>query len=339
MTKKIYIVLGIPRSGTSAIARSLVSLGVNFGNNLQPADSRNPRGFYEDLDVMYTINRGVSRALNYQWLALDTDPQLFDTDKTLHGFKNYAIDLIKQKLANDHSWGFKDPRTTEILPFWQDVFKSLDIEDRYVLVIRHPLAAARSLQKFANVDLIHGLILWIKFFSNALHGTENRKRVVVSYESMLQEPQQQLLRLHEKLAIETPVDMNEVKNYAENFIDKALRHHQNTDDELLNHAASTIVPMCAKLYKFAMSLADDSIVINSDAYKQVWSSISLELQKAQPVYEYIETLRAQNKTLERELRVVQKSFPWKLIYPLRMIDDLFRRHRHRNRRKLAGEYA
>ena len=45
---RVIVVLGMHRSGTSAIARSLELLGVGLGDNLHPAGFDNPKGFWED---------------------------------------------------------------------------------------------------------------------------------------------------------------------------------------------------------------------------------------------------------------------------------------------------
>ena len=70
--KNVYIVLGMSRTGTSAIARSLQALGIELGDKLIAADARNPKGFYEDADVLYKINRGITHAIQHEWLWMDS---------------------------------------------------------------------------------------------------------------------------------------------------------------------------------------------------------------------------------------------------------------------------
>ena len=50
--KTIIVVLGMHRSGTSLITRSLQVLGVDLGEHLIPAISGdNDKGFWEDVDI------------------------------------------------------------------------------------------------------------------------------------------------------------------------------------------------------------------------------------------------------------------------------------------------
>jgi hypothetical protein len=46
------IVTGMHRSGTSLLASFLRAAGINLGENLYPADSANPLGYFEDLDFL-----------------------------------------------------------------------------------------------------------------------------------------------------------------------------------------------------------------------------------------------------------------------------------------------
>jgi len=49
--KRIVVIIGMHRSGTSVIARGLKVLGVTLGDNLMPPGEDNPKGYWEDLDI------------------------------------------------------------------------------------------------------------------------------------------------------------------------------------------------------------------------------------------------------------------------------------------------
>ena len=50
--QRLIVVLGMHRSGTSAITKSLELLGVGLGSELHPAGFDNPKGFWEDRDCL-----------------------------------------------------------------------------------------------------------------------------------------------------------------------------------------------------------------------------------------------------------------------------------------------
>ena len=50
--KKIIVVLGMHRCGTSMITRVFSELGADPGNNLMPPAEDNPEGFWEPVDLV-----------------------------------------------------------------------------------------------------------------------------------------------------------------------------------------------------------------------------------------------------------------------------------------------
>ena len=50
---RAVIVLGMHRSGTSAVTRGLECIGAHLGDDLlPPSEAENPRGFYEDVPLL-----------------------------------------------------------------------------------------------------------------------------------------------------------------------------------------------------------------------------------------------------------------------------------------------
>lgn len=340
MNKQIFMMLGMPRSGTSAITRSLKALGIDLGSKLLPADDRNEKGFYEDGEVLYQINRGVSAVMKYRWMDLSMDDKQIDQIPLLRDYKHYAMGIVCEHLASFASWGFKDPRTLTIFPFWQSVIKAVNAQERYVLVVRHPLAAANSVAKFANTDVKSGLLLWVKFIYHALAATENKMRVVVSYEMMMKNPRLQLERMRNRLDISFIPDEAAVREYADEFLDDKLRHYEFSDQEWISHPDVKVAPLCVKLYDLMTKLAADEIRFDTAAYQSAWDTVKLEWEKTVFLHEYIDSLQKENKELERKIRGIRKSIVWKIFYPLTMAENKLRdwRRRSRERRRLAILY-
>ena len=69
--KTLIVILGMHRSGTSLITRSIEALNVLFTNNLMPpAIDDNPKGFFEDVDIT-EFNDGLLRFCGYSWSHLE----------------------------------------------------------------------------------------------------------------------------------------------------------------------------------------------------------------------------------------------------------------------------
>lgn len=68
------VVLGMHRSGTSAVARALLTLGVNLGRNLMGGSPDNPKGYWENR-VFVKINERLLSSLGLRWHSQQTFQQ------------------------------------------------------------------------------------------------------------------------------------------------------------------------------------------------------------------------------------------------------------------------
>jgi len=120
--KRIIVVLGMHRSGTSVIARSLQLLGVELGNSFMPARSDNVKGFWEDKDIM-ELNLELLQFNGDNWhsLAPVTTEKIANCLNT--EFFGRALELLRGKTEQISIFGIKDPRMARLLFFWQRVFE------------------------------------------------------------------------------------------------------------------------------------------------------------------------------------------------------------------------
>ena len=144
-SKKIIVVLGMHRSGTSALTRGLQTLGVDLGDRLMPPlAENNEKGFWEDLDIN-ALNLEMLDFLNKDWHFL-SPIQLSDVDILCkNGYETRALELLRKKTSNTEIFGFKDPRVTKLLPFWMVVFRKSELDVNYIITLRHPLSVCKYL--------------------------------------------------------------------------------------------------------------------------------------------------------------------------------------------------
>src|ERR1700760_2987954 len=92
---RLIVVLGMHRSGTSAIARGLKALGVSLGDRLLPPDvGINDSGYWEDVDFN-SLNSAMLRALGTDWHHLASLPRNFVEKLVSEGFLLRAVELIR----------------------------------------------------------------------------------------------------------------------------------------------------------------------------------------------------------------------------------------------------
>src|SRR5580704_9217804 len=71
------VVLGMHRSGTSALTGMLHHLGVALGEHLMPATQDNPRGYWEHSDIV-AVHERLMAALGWAWDELRSLPAGFE---------------------------------------------------------------------------------------------------------------------------------------------------------------------------------------------------------------------------------------------------------------------
>jgi len=223
--KRVVVVLGMHRSGTSVLARGLQVLGVELGQNLMPALPANPKGYWEDRDI-YNLNERILAALSRNWRS----PGLIDdsvwNSSALEPFVSEAKQLLDSRFGKFELWGFKDPRTCLLLPFWQPVFRELGLEAGYVISLRNPLSVAGSL--WARDAMVEELsyLLWLQHLVAAFKYTENQRRLVVDYDELLKAPHRQICRIAKALGLPAPISTDAaLLSYASEFLAADLRHH------------------------------------------------------------------------------------------------------------------
>ena len=252
--KKIIVVLGMHRSGTSAITRGLHVLGVQFGDKMMPpVDDDNPKGYWEDIDLN-TLNVEILHAIGSDWRRVGV---IDSSDvKFLHeqGYFLRALELIRAKTGEVALFAFKDPRVAILMPFWKEVFTHCQLDVSYILAVRHPLSVVKSLIKRGDFDSEHCFLLWLTYVMGSLVGSIGTKRVCVDYDRLIRAPEHELSRIAKHLDLK--VNSIELERYKTEFLDEGLRHtFYNLKDLLLDGGCP---PLVKDIYPALIDVASDN---------------------------------------------------------------------------------
>ena len=222
MSGRLIVVLGMHRSGTSAVTRGLQVLGVELGDHLMPpVEGNNPKGFWEDLDIN-ALNIDMLNALSMDWHFL-TPIQINDVELLRkRGYLLHAVDLLRNKTSNTQVFGFKDPRVAKLLPFWKEVFAHCQFDVHYIISLRHPMSVCRSLEKRDGFDFEKSYYLWLGHVVNCFTGTIGEKCSLVDYDHLMDSVEAEMTRLAKELSL--PVDSAQLEKFKSDFIDEELRH-------------------------------------------------------------------------------------------------------------------
>ena len=178
-------VLGMHRSGTSAITSLLEPLGVYLGTaeDLRDDTAGDPHGYWEHRGLK-AVSEDLLHRFGADWHRPPSDVVGWHEDASLDDLRAHARQVVAAHAADHPLWGWKDPRTSITLPFWKPLLPDVG----YLLCLRHPLEAARSLQTRDALPLWHGVRLWLHYTASALIHTAGERRLLLFYEDVVTEP-------------------------------------------------------------------------------------------------------------------------------------------------------
>ncbi len=224
-SSRVVAVLGMHRAGTSLVTRGLKSLGIYLGDDFLDAKPDNPTGYWEDRNIV-GFNSRVLNVFGLQWKSVVLLNDVQWDEPAIEAIRRNAIEYIQAKFVSHPLWGFKDPRTVRLLPFWNSVFQRVGVEDAYVVVIRDPLSVARSLSK-REVDASTSHSLWLLHMVPYLSRIAKKPYVVTDYDLLMEDPSRQLERIASALEIaSTDTTSAEIERFVADFVDPELHHNQ-----------------------------------------------------------------------------------------------------------------
>lgn len=207
---RVIMVLGMHRSGTSALAGSLQEQGVYLGKVFEESP-HNKKGNRENAEIMQ-LNESVLAFSNGSW---DVPPHSITWNNEHVKSRDHIVEGFTD--SGHPLWGFKDPRSLFTLDFWLDGLKAItDIV--FVGTFRHPLAVAKSLMTRNNKPINEGLVLWETYNTRLLEIQKKYPFPLVSFDVEPDEYRKAVIRITNKLGLRYnhPVDSP--------FFETTLRH-------------------------------------------------------------------------------------------------------------------
>jgi hypothetical protein len=305
---RFIVVLGAGRSGTSTITRGLRALGVELGDQLRPGGGKNPLGFFED-EGLLKLNKRVRSALGLRADSVSLiEPHQWQTP-AVQSLAQEARETIRRRFGRYSIAGYKFAGTLRMLPFWQIVFQALDLDVRYVMVVRNPLSVARSR---AQLNPRRGQqeksdLEWLVNVVPHFRAVRERPFIVVDYDLVMADAVTQLERIATTLDLPvTAATTAGIREYANQYLHGNLRHHHFTEEDLINNPQ--VNSLTRDAYRWLRRLATDSVKPESPQLWHEWEQIENALSAQAPLLRYVDQLEA-------DLRRAQRS----IIGPFRLI--------------------
>jgi len=265
------------RSGTSALTRGLQMLGVYLGNDFLSPQPDNPTGYWEDRNIC-ELNERLLAVFGLKWedVALIDDARWNEPE--VEPLRAEAVKYLTAQFVNHPLWGFKDPRTIRLLPFWRSVLDRLEVDECYLVVIRNPRSVALSLSQRQGMDAVTAHLLWLVYVVPYLSAIANRPFIVTDYDMVIADPRNQFERIASGLKIPLN-DTNKagIDQFASNFLDPDLRHSFFNESDF--DTVPDVRPLTREAYLWLRRLAADQIRTDSPGFWSAWEGSRQAVQR------------------------------------------------------------
>ncbi len=228
------LVLGMHRSGTSALTGTVGLLGARLPARQMPPQPDNPNGFFESEKII-AIHERLLAAAGTSWFGFDRIPVEWFGSASAASFCDELAIAVQEDYDDAALFVVKDPRMCRLMPIWRQVLARIGAEPRFIITIRSPLEVARSLEKRNSLPVAHSIILWLRHVLEAERETRGDQRTFVRYEELLREPSRTVQRIGVQLGFD---DLFAIKNSERDiaaFINPAQRHHIAEISEFEHH--------------------------------------------------------------------------------------------------------
>jgi hypothetical protein len=229
--RRLVIVAGVGRSGTSLFTTMLGKAGFHVPQPEVKADSTNPRGFGEPQWVVDFHGRQLRSRRVSVW---DSRPAAWEY--TLEAGEDPAVLaelrawLAVQFVGRD-SVVVKDPRIGWFLPLWEKAAGELGVEVSFASLLRHPAEAVSSAIKWYGdwQTPASRTLSWVNIMLETEYATRSSRRVFLRYDDLLSDWSGELTRAGTALDIPVLSDMPAgVRRGIEEFVDPTLHRSKVT---------------------------------------------------------------------------------------------------------------
>jgi hypothetical protein len=296
--KRLVLVVGVGRSGTSLLAGILGQLGFHIPQPEVQADDTNPKGFGEPRWVVNFHRRLMDRL---RVIVFDARPGAFDKTGAVTGEADTHGELrawLGGELAHADAVVVKDPRVGWFLPLWQRCSDELGAQTTYVTMLRHPaeiLTSARKSYGTWQSDASRAAA-WLNVMLQTEQGTRDHWRVYVRYEDLLDGWHDEIARAGAKLDLPLLSEITDERRAAvDAFVDPGLHRNRVRWDEL--DVPASVRDLCERVWELFQPLAQ----AGTDA-APIFAALDLAHDEYRALYREAEAISQPSVTAVRPRR-------------------------------------
>lgn len=226
------LVLGMHRSGTSALTRVLNLLGAALPKTLMGAGKGNETGHWES-ERLVAYHDTLLAELGSRW----DDWQPLDLSRLTAKRRAEVRAEIAALLAAEYGDAplivVKDPRICRFVPLFLEALDDAGFTTRVVLTIRNPLEVTASLAARDGMRRGQGGLLWLRHVLAAEAATRDVPRAILAYDRLLAEWRRTLQSVTALPDLELPYAADDVADDVALFLTPHQRHYVHSSEEVL----------------------------------------------------------------------------------------------------------
>ncbi len=196
MQRHLILVLGMHRSGTSALTGAFAKSGAFPGTQLMPATADNVEGYWECAPVVH-LNEEILKRLGARWDSVAPLPAGWAALPAIEALQADAARIVAAEFGDSKYAVLKDPRLCRLLPFWRHVLTEAGFTLSCVLMVRRPMEVAASLARRDQFAPEKSLAMWYAHVVDAERDSRGLPRAMVSYDALLADVAGTLTRICE----------------------------------------------------------------------------------------------------------------------------------------------
>ncbi len=295
--RNLILVLGMHRSGTSALAGTLHHLGVEVGSGLVEPTKDNPRGYFEDLATV-VAQEALLEALGYRWHDPRPLPKDWLASDEASSARVSLLSVVDELFGSGRLAAVKDPRSCRLVALWREVAQEADVKLTSVLMLRHPSEVAASLHRRDKISRTRAFLVWSRYFLDAERETRGMPRAFVVYDALLENWRRETDRIGNTLGVEMPEVTDAIVAEVDEFLDVSLRNHAGASQ---GASSDPFEVLAMALYQLALDCIEGSATDTDSQFDQFAAQLDV---LAQPYLEAVQdsvALEVQSQ-MEKELQ-------------------------------------
>ena len=232
--KVCILVLGMHRSGTSALSRTLNLLGYTLPDRLIPAAEGNNGGHWEPENIVI-FNERLLDNMGSNWADFRTQSVSSLSPVDRRHAETQVAEMLQQEYCGAPNIVIKDPRLCRFEALYSRELEAQGYKVVPVIAVRNPSEVVKSLTRRGSWPSGFGsaqaVLVWLRHFLDAEFSTRGRQRTFIDFTSLMNGWQSEMQRISEQGGFSHPEDIAETAPLIEEFLRPDRRNHTAKSDD------------------------------------------------------------------------------------------------------------